>query len=127
MTSQNIWDELWGDSEKEEIAPKSSYNSVKLAQYFQTKFFSAAWHSGFGMVNQRALAGALAKWKPRTDSDTVKVMIDRYMDDESFRGKNPGWQDFLYNAERISESLKPVEIKDKWDLLEEELERKHGK
>lgn len=124
MAAQNIWDDLWGDSEKEEIAPESSYNSNYLAKYFQDRFFEAPWQSGFGMVNLRALAGALAKWKPKTDFDTVKAIIDRYMTDQSFRGKNPGWQDFLYNAERIAQSLLPV--KDKWDLMEEEWEKKYG-
>jgi len=127
MESQNIWDDLWGSPKEELETPiKSSYNSIHLAQYFQEKFLEAKWHQGFGMINIRAMAGALAKWKTRSDSATVKAMMDRYMEDASFRGKNPGWQDFLYNAERIAAALKPVQTKDKWDLMEEEWENKYG-
>jgi len=126
MTAQNIWDDLWGSPEEPEVPIKASYNSNHLAKYFQDKLFAAAWYSGFGMVNLRALAGALAKWKTHTDSDTVRTMINCYIAEENFRGKNPGWQDFLYNAERIATSLKEVPSKDKWDLMEEEWEKKYG-
>lgn len=130
MTAQNIWDDLWGSPEQEEIPITSSYNSNHLAKYFQDKFFAATWYSGFGMVNLRALAGALAKWKLTTDADTIRAMIDRYMTDESLRGRNPGWQDFLYNAEKIATSLtstgEKAQPKDKWDLMEEEWEKKYG-
>jgi len=126
LTTQDIWDDLWGSPDEPEVPIKSSYNSNHLARYFQDKLFAAPWYSGFGMVNLRALAGALAKWKSKTDSDTVRAMMDRYMEDASLRGKNPGWQDFLYNSERIAQHLKPVVVKDKWDLLEEEWENNHG-
>lgn len=124
--SQDIWADLWGSPKEEEVPIKSSYNSIHLAKYFQDKFLEAQWHQGFGMVNIRAMAGALAKWKSRTDSDTVRAMMDKYMEDAQFRGRNPGWQDFLYNAERIAEALKPQQVKDKWDLMEEEWEKKYG-
>jgi hypothetical protein len=126
LTSQDIWDDLWGSQKKEEIPKKSSFNSVALAKYFQDKFIGAPWHSGFGMVNIQALAAQFAKWKSRTDSDTVKAMIDLYMTDASLRGKNPGWTDFLGHAEQINAKLNPVSVKDEWDLLEEELDRKRG-
>lgn len=126
MTSQDLWDDLWGSPKEEEIPIKSSFNSVKLAQYFQDKFIGATWHSGFGMVNVRALSGQIAKWKSRTDSDTVKAMIDLYMEDSSLRGPNPGWTDFLRQAEQISARLNPVAAKSEWDLIEEEWEQKHG-
>lgn len=129
MTSQNIWDDLWG-SPQPEVPIKSSYNSNELARYFQDRLHEAIWYSGFAMVNLRALAGSLAKWKTTADPDTVRAMIDRYMADKSFRGKNPGWQDFLYNAEKIATSLantgENTQQKDKWDLMEEEWESKYG-
>lgn len=126
MTSQNIWDDLWG-SPKEEVPIKSSYNSVTLAKYFQDKFIGAEWHAGFGMVNLQALAAQLAKWKPRTDSATVKAMIDLYMTDASLRGKNPGWTDFIRQAEQIHARLKPAEPeKSEWDLIREQWERENG-
>jgi len=121
--SQNIWDDLWGDSDKVEIAPKSSFNSIKLAQYFQEKFMAAEWQHGFGIVNLRALAAALAKWKTTTDSDTVMAMIDRYMSDPDMRGTNPGWPDFLYHAEKIANDRKPT---NKSVMTEEDWERLYG-
>jgi hypothetical protein len=128
--SQDIWDDLWGDSKEEEIAPKSSFNSIKLAQYFQEQFMKAPWQKGFGIVNLRVLGAALAKWKTTADSDTVKAMIDRYMSDPDMRGTNPGWPDFLYHAEQIAASLsntgEKTQLKDKWDLMEEEWERLNG-
>jgi len=128
--SQELWDDLWGDSSKEEIVPKSSFNSVKLAKYFDDQLISAPWYKGFGLVNLRGLAGQLAKWKTRVDSDTVKAMIDKYLSDPSFRGKNPGWQDFLYNAERLAVSLTTKEesatTKTYWELETEKWEREHG-
>ena len=126
MTSQDIWDDLWGSPKKEEIPIKSSYNSVELAKYFQDKFIGATWHSGFGMVNVQALAAQFAKWKARTDSATVRAMVDLYMEDASFRGKNPGWTDFLGQAELINAKLTAKPVKDEWDLFEEEWERKNG-
>lgn len=126
MTSQEFWDDLWGSPEKEEVPIKSSYNSVKLAKYFQDKFIGAPWHAGFGMVNLQALAAQFAKWKSRTDSDTVKAMIDLYMEDVSLRGKNPGWTDFLRQAEHINARLNPTAVKSEWDLIEEEWEKEHG-
>jgi hypothetical protein len=126
LTDQNIWDDLWGSPKKEEVPIKSSYNSVELAKYFQDKFIGAEWHAGFGMVNIKALAAQFAKWKTRTDSATVRAMIDLYMSDASVRGKNPGWTDFLGQAEAINAKLTAKPVKDKWDLIEEEWEREHG-
>lgn len=125
--SQNIWDDLWGSSSKEETAPKSSFNAMELAKYFQSEFQNAQWHSGFGLINVRALAGAIAKWKSRSDADTVRSMINLYMSDASVRGKNPGWTDFLVQAEQIHAKLKPATpAPNKWDLMEQEWERKYG-
>jgi hypothetical protein len=130
MTAQEIWDDLWGDSDKEEIVPKSSYNSMQLAQYFQEKFMAVPWQKGFGIVNLRALSGALTKWKTTTDSDTVKQLIDIYMEDQQFRGVNPGWKDFLYHAEKIAASIlntgENTQGVDKWSKMEEEWEQMHG-
>lgn len=125
--SQEFWDDLWGSPKKEEVPIKSSYNSVKLARYFQDQFIGAPWHSGFGMVNLQALSAQFAKWKSRTDSDTVKAMIDLYMSDASVRGKNPGWTDFLRQAEQISNRLKPATpVMDEWALIEQEWEEQYG-
>jgi len=119
------WD-MWEDEKEEAPLPPSSYNPIKLAMYFQDQFIGAPWHSGFGMVNIKALAAQLAKWKSRADSATVTAMIDLYMTDASVRGKNPGWTDFLGHAEQINAKLNPKSEKDEWDLLEEELDRKRG-
>lgn len=125
----DIWDDLWGSPEEEAPIKSSTYNSVKLARYFRDSFSRAKWHSGFGMVNERALAGALAKWKTRTDHDTVISMIDTYMADETIRGKNPGWQDFLYKAEQIATSLtstgEKTQPKTMWELEEERWNLEH--
>lgn len=121
--SQNIWDDLWGDTPEPEIAPKS-FNAMKLALYFKDKFQLADW-SGFGVTNVRALAGALSPWRTKTDADTIVTMMDAYLTDPTLRGKNPGWQDFLYRAEQIHAKLNPSLVKDKWDLLEEEWDAAH--
>lgn len=133
MNSQSIWDDLWGDS-KEVIAPVSSYNSNKLARYFQDKYHAAPWNSGFGIINIRALAGAFVKWKGKHSADTVMVMIDLYMEDQRFRGKNPGWSDFLFHAEQLGKAatgmartiLPGSTSKDRWTIMQEEWERQHG-
>jgi len=126
LTSQNIWDDLWGSPNEEEVPIKSSYNSVALARYFQDQFIGAEWHSGFGMVNLKALAAQFAKWKSRTDSDTVKAMIDLYMTDASVRGNNPGWTDFLGHAEMINAKLKPSTEEDEWTRLARLEEEEYG-
>lgn len=123
--TDSVWD-MWKD-EKEEVTPPPSFNARELAKYFQDQFIGAPWHSGFGMINVQALSGAIAKWKSRTDSDTVKAMIDLYMTDASVRGKNPGWTDFLAHAEQINAKLTAKPTKSEWDLIEEEWERTHGK
>lgn len=125
--TQDIWDSIWGDS-FEEIVPVVSYNSIELARYFQDKFIGAPWNRGFGVVNVKALAGGIAKWKTRHDHATVTALIDKYMEPDTVRGKNPGWSDFLYRAEQLAAGLPSTgeKSKDKWDLLEEEWEREHG-
>jgi hypothetical protein len=123
--SPGAWGDLWDDTSEEEVVPKSSFNSMKLAEYFRKRFQAAAW-SGFGVINVRAMAGSLTNWKDKTDSATMMSMMDLYMQDASLRGKNPGWQDFLYRAEQISAKLAPVVVEDKWDRLEREWEEKHG-
>lgn len=119
------WD-IWKDEKEEVTPPPPSYNPMKLAMYFQDKFIGAEWHAGFGMVNIKALAAQFSKWKSRADSATVKAMIDLYMTDESVRGRNPGWTDFLGQAEAINAKLTQKPVKDEWDLIEEELEREHN-
>lgn len=126
MTAQDIWDDLWGSSEEKKVPTKPSYNSIELAKYFQDKFIGAEWHSGFGMVNIQALAAQFAKWKSRTDSDTVKAMIDLYMTDATVRGKNPGWTDFLGHAEQINAKLKPQSTEDEWERLRRLEEEEYG-
>lgn len=126
MTAQDIWDDLWGSSEEKKVPAKPSYNSIELAKYFQDKFIGAEWHSGFGMVNIQALAAQFAKWKSRTDSDTVKAMIDLYMTDATMRGNNPGWTDFLGHAEQINAKLKPQSTEDEWERLRRLEEEEYG-
>lgn len=126
MTARDIWDDLWGSSEEKKVPAKPSYNSIELAKYFQDKFIGAEWHSGFGMVNIQALAAQFAKWKSRTDSDTVKAMIDLYMTDATVRGKNPGWTDFLGHAEQINAKLKPQSTEDEWERLRRLEEEEYG-
>lgn len=126
MTAQDIWDDLWGSPKELEVPIKPSYNSVELAKYFQDKFIGAEWHSGFGMVNIQALAAQFAKWKSRTDSATVRAMIDLYMTDATMRGKNPGWTDFLGHAEQISAKLKPQSTEDEWERLRRLEEEEYG-
>jgi hypothetical protein len=127
VTSQDIWDDLWGSPEEKEIPVKSSYNSIDLAKYFQDKFIGAPWHSGFGMVNVKALAAQFAKWKSRTDSATVRAMIDLYMTDASLRGKNPGWTDFLTQAEQINAKLTPTEKTSEWDDMWEDWKKNESR
>ena len=125
MTADEAWNDIWGDSDKE-ITPMSSYNSMKLAQYFRNKFQAASWNQGFGVTNMKALAGAFAQWKGKQEAVTVMAMVDKYMADPSLRGKNPGWSDFIFRAEQIAASLSSVPVKDKWTLMEEEWERNNG-
>lgn len=120
--------DLWAD--EVEIVVPDSFNSMKLAKYFQEKFIGAPWNRGFGVVNLVSLAAGIAKWKSRQDAATVTALIDKYMEPATERGKNPGWADFLYRAEQLSASLSYTgdlaQPKDKWDLMEEEWERLHG-
>jgi hypothetical protein len=120
MTSQEFLDDLWGSPTPEVPIKSSNFNSVKLAQYFQTQLQSAQWYKGFGIVNLRALAGQIAKLKgPEVTAETVYAMIDRYMADHTMRGKAPGWQDFIYQRDRLVSSLsntgENTQPLDKWD------------
>lgn len=129
MTSQDLWDDLWGPSEEEKKVPiKPSYNSIELAKYFQDQFIGAKWHAGFGMVNVQVLSAQFAKWKTRTDAATVRAMIDLYMTDATMRGKNPGWKDFLGHAEQINAKLKPqsADTETEWDRLARLEEEEYG-
>lgn len=119
------WD-IWKDEKEEVTPPPPSYNPMKLAMYFQDKFIGAEWHSGFGMVNLKALAAQFSKWKSRADSATVKAMIDLYMTDASVRGNNPGWTDFLGHAEMINAKLKPSTEEDEWTRLARLEEEEYG-
>lgn len=120
MTNQDFLDELWGASSEAPQKP-STFNSVKLALYFRERFFEVTWTSGFASTDVNALAGALAKWKKAGAlADDVIAMIDKYMDDPSVRGKNPGWRDFLYHKEQISAALAKTEKTSVWsDRVEE--------
>jgi hypothetical protein len=124
MSSQVTLDDLWGSSE-EEVPIKSSFNSNVLAKYFQQKLLSSSWYTGFGIVNQRALAGQFAKWKKNnTEYATVVAMIDLYMSDYTMRGNVPGWQDFVYKRDKLASSISNTGEKsqslDKWDALDAE-------
>lgn len=125
MSFSDVYDELWG---AEEASP-SPFNANELARYFRDALQKADWHSGFATVNVLALASQIKRWSKTHEPDTVKTVIDAYMSDGQWRGKNPGWRDFLVQADRIATSLlKPEQKKqeDKWDLLEKELEAKYA-
>lgn len=121
----NLYAEEMGESSKEEETPRSSFNAMSLAKEFQDKFSSAEW-SGLGQVNLRALSGAIAKWRDKVDSDTVKAMISLYVMDPTMRGSNPSWKDFLNQAEKLRVKVSAVPTKSKWDLMQEEWEKKNG-
>lgn len=123
--TESPWD-MWKDEKGEVTSPPPSYNPMKLAIYFQDKFIGAEWHSGFGMVHVKALAAQFAKWESRTDSATVRAMIDLYMSDHTVRGKNPGWTDFLGHAEQINAKLKPQSTEDEWTRLARLVEEEYG-
>lgn len=123
MTSQEFLDDLWGPSEQEEPLKSSTFNSVKLAKYFQDKLISSYWYRGFGIVNLRALSGQLAQWKrANVSAEMVHNMIDLYMSDYTMRGKVPGWQDFVYQRDKLATTLSNTGDKsqavDKWDQRE---------
>lgn len=127
MSIEDVWKELGDSPRKEKETPqKPSFQGRELARYFQDQFIGAPWHSGFGMINVQALSMHIAKWKSRTDSDTVKAMIDLYMTDASVRGKNPGWEDFLRHAEEINAKLKPQSTEDEWERLRRLEEEEYG-
>lgn len=110
MTSQNIWDDLWGSPEPE-VPIKSSYNSVHLAQYFQQELLATSWYKGFGIVNLRALASQIAKWKGKVTADQVRAMVDLYMASPKHRSTNASWQDFVYRRDELAASLLETEEK----------------
>lgn len=125
MTSQEFLDDLWGSPEPEVPIKSSSFNSVKMAQYFQSSLFDAHWSTGFAAVNIRALAGQFAQWKKNgATTEQVTDMIDLYMLEPTFRGKVPGWQDFLNRREQLASYLSNTGEKtqplDKWDAREAE-------
>lgn len=110
MDSQDIWDDLWGSSKEEAPIKSSSFNSIKMAQYFQERLFAAPWSTGFAAVNIRALAGQLSQWKRNgATKEQVEDMINLYMTDPDCRGKVPGWQDFLARREQIAVSMTKVD------------------
>lgn len=119
----DLYKELWGSSEEED--PVVPFNGMTLAKYFKQRLERSMW-SGFAMVNLTALAAQFNRWKGKVDPDTIKACIDLYMDDPELRGKNPGWQDFLYRLEQIHAKLGAVPTEDKWARLEREWEEKYG-
>lgn len=117
MDSQNIWDDLWGSSEEETPIKSSSFNSIKMAQYFQERLFAATWSTGFAAVNIRAMAGQFSQWKRNgATKEDIEEMINVYMIDSDCRGKNPGWQDFLSRREQIAQSI--VQHNEKMEALD---------
>lgn len=131
MPSEDFLADLWGSPEPEQPLKSSksnSFNSIKLAQYFQSSLFDSYWATGFAAVNIKALAGQFAQWKKNGATvEEVTAMIDLYMLEPKMRGKNPGWQDFLYRREQLATSLASTGEKtqhtaelDKWDKLDEE-------
>src|SRR6266446_4498574 len=113
--------DLWGSSDEDIPIKSDNFNSNLLSKEFQDALHRASWSSGFGMVNQRALASQFATWKRHgATMEEVRSMIKLYMSDESMRGNNPGWQDFLLHREQLSATLRRP--KSRTDLLEEAYE-----
>src|SRR5690349_12324947 len=123
MTSQDFLDGLWGSSEEEAPVKSSTFNSVKLALYFEHKLQESSWYVGFGIVNRRALAGSFAKWKQSgLTPEQAYAMVDVYVTTADLRSKAPGWQDFINKRDAILQHLtkhlhEPV---DKWSSAEAE-------
>lgn len=116
MSFDNVW-AMWQDEEDSTPSPaigfggreKVKWNALKMAQYFEKKLFDAKWHRGFVVVNVRALSTQLTKWRNSGRSEEeVRNLIDKYMSDEKNRGQSPGWQDFLYRAEKIAATVAPT-------------------
>lgn len=119
MTSQEFLDDLWGSSEPE--IPAKSFNSMKLAQYFQQKLLESRWYVGFGIVNLRALAGQFARWKTTgLTAETAYAMVDAYMNTASLRSKVPGWQDFINQRDKVLAHVSDPPEVDKWTEAEED-------
>ncbi len=100
-----VLSDLWGDSD--EGSPSVvQWNATKVARYFDRSLRKAEWSNGFAMTNIIALATQLTKWRTvgKTEEE-VTALIDFYMSNKQARGKNPGWKDFLYRAEEISDML----------------------
>jgi hypothetical protein len=106
MVSDEFLIDLWGSPEPEVPIKSSVFNSITLTKYFQDRLLSSSWYKGFGIVNQRAMAGQLSQWKRLgVPADTVYAMIDLYMEDYTMRGKSPSWQDFIYQRDKLASSL----------------------
>lgn len=123
MTSQDFLDDLWGSPKEETPAKSSSFNSVKLALYFEHKLQESSWYTGFGIVNRRALSGTFARWKQTgLTSEQAYAMVDAYVGHADLRGSVPGWQDFINKRDTVLQHLtknlhEPV---DKWTTAEAE-------
>lgn len=120
----DIWDDLWGPSE--EVAPPESFNALKLARYFRNKYEKAPWNGGMGSINMLAFAAQIKRWKGNVEHDTVIKVMDAYFDDASNRGKNPGWQDFVFRANVILQKLGTPALEDEWTIIQKQWEREHG-
>lgn len=123
MTSQEFLDDLWGSSEEKVPTKSSTFNSLKIAQYFQDQLQRSSWYTGFGIVNLRALAGQIARWKTTgLTAETAYAMVDAYMNNHKLRSKAPGWQDFINKRDIIATSLLDLGENtqlDNWDAAEE--------
>lgn len=123
MVSQDAWDDLWGSSEEEAPIKSSSYNSVKLAKYFQESLLRSQWYRGFGIVNIAALSSHFAKWKKTITVDQATAMVDLYMNSADQRGKAPGWEDFVYRRDQLLAALtEKEEIQEELDSYDRRME-----
>lgn len=92
----------WDDLETEEETPTEPFNSKELAKYFVDRVKTAPFNNGFAVTNMLALQAQIKKWQGTHTPDTIRRVIDAYFDDKTNRGKNPGWRDFLLQADRIA-------------------------
>lgn len=106
MTSQNLWDDLWGSPELEKPLKSSGYNSVKMAQYFQQYMVGDNSYTGFGIVNIQALSSQMARWKKSgLAQDVLYAMIHRYFETT----KTPTWQDFVTKRDTLLAEVTTVD------------------
>lgn len=125
MNSHNLWDDLWGSPEPEKPLKSSGYNSVTMANYFQSLLVKQSWYKGFGIGNIQALSGHLARWKKSgLSKEDLYSMMDSYMK-IAHRSANPGWQDFVAKRDQLISVVRVVDTEPEDDYDEEKAMREY--